>query len=580
MNESSTLVQPQLGRLFDAVRSWVERDPSQIAVSAPDGELTFAELLELTRSIAGRLAAEGAGPGTAIGLFTGRTRFSLPSLLAVWWLGATAVPVDERHPADRLYSMLLDADAKVLVARQLPTGVAPPKSRLVDPGAPGEAPPVEAPRVPDPDDCAYIIYTSGTTGWPKGVEVTYANLKVFLDALATLGMSPGGMSVNALSPAFDGWLWCVLMPLLHGQGMALIDVASKDNTADLTELVEACRPRTVCLTPTLMSSLERLPPAEVFIVAGEPSPPALLTNLAETAGAPRVLNVYGPTEATIAATWADSARGDDTATIGRPLPGYRVHVLDEAGVPADEGELHIAGPAVARGYRSRPELTAERFLDDPFTPGERMYRTGDRVRRRSDGLLEFKGRVDEQVKVRGFRVELGELEQVAAEVDGVRSAAAYLSAAGDILGLAVTLEPGTDPAACVTLVKERCAARLPDPMAPATIKVVKRLPTLPTGKVNRTQLAAMAASVATGRSPSSDQERLVCETWSKVLKREVNDVSANFFELGGHSLLAARAIGALRRSTGLSLSVRHLLAAPTAALLAVEMESLIESEAE
>ncbi|RVX38735.1 amino acid adenylation domain-containing protein [Nonomuraea polychroma] len=577
MTEASTTAQPPLSRLFGAIRNWAEDHPSGTAVAAPDGVMTFAELLEQTRSIAGRLAAAGVSTRTPVGLFTGRSRFAMPSLLAVWWLGATAVLVDERHPADRLYSVLLDADAKVLVAGQVPTGAAPPKTRAVDPQAAEHGvTPVETPAVPARGDCAYLIYTSGTTGWPKGVEVTYANLAVFLDAIATLDLPTGGMGINAVSPAFDGWLWCSLLPLLHGQGVALLDVAAKDNTSGLSELVEAHAPRTVCLTPTLLSALDRIPPAEVFVVAGEPCPPALLAGLA---GAPRVLNVYGPTEATIAATWADSARGDDTATIGRPIPGYRVYVLDDAGAPAAEGELYIAGPGVARGYRNRPELTAERFLDDPFAPGqERMYRTGDRVRLRPDGLLEFRGRVDEQVKIRGFRVELGEIEQIAAGVDAVRSVAAFPSAAGDTIGLAVTVVPGADAATCVKLIKERCAARLPDAMVPTTIKVVTRLPALPTGKVDRAALAAMAPAVTTGRSPSSDRERLVCETWSKVLSREVDDVDANFFELGGHSLLAARAIGALRRSTGLSLSVRHLLAAPTAASLAVEMDLMAAGE--
>jgi amino acid adenylation domain-containing protein len=573
-----------IGRLVDAVSKWAERSGTQTAVCAPDGALTFAELAERTQAIAGELAAAGVGPQTPVGLFSGRSRLGLPSLLAVWWLGATAVLVDERHPAERLYSVLRDAGARTLVADAVPAGTLPPGARAISPDVTsaavwGVAGP--GPAVPGPDDCAYIVYTSGTTGWPKGVEVTYRNLETFLDALASLNLPPGGMGINAVSPAFDGWLCGALLYVLHGQGMAVVDLAARDATAGLSELVEVHSPRTVCLTPTLLSALERIPAADLIVVAGEPCPPALVARLA---GTPRVLNVYGPTEATIAATWADSARGDDPATIGRPLPGYRVYILDGERRPVAagvEGELYIGGPAVARGYRNRPDLTNERFSLDPFAgDGTRMYRSGDLARSRPDGQIEYRGRADEQIKVRGFRVELGEIEQVAMTVDTVRAAAAFKVASADSLGLAVTTAPGTDSGECVARIRERFAARLPDFMVPATVKVVAALPALPTGKVDRATLARIAGTAAIGRPPRTERERQVCQTWSELLSRPVNDVQANFFELGGHSLLAARAVGALRRSTGLPLSVRHLLSDPTAAALARELDTLAQIERE
>ncbi len=283
-------------------------------------------------------------------------------------------------------------------------------------------------------------------------------------------------------------------------------------------------------------------------------------------------------------TWADSARGDDPATIGRPLPGYRVYILDSERRPVAtgvEGELYIGGPAVARGYRNRPDLTDERFSPDPFAgDGTRMYRTGDIARSLSDGQIEYRGRADEQIKVRGFRVELGEIEQVAMTVDTVRAAAAFKVAGADSLGLAVTTAPGTDSGDCVALIRELFAARLPDFMVPATLEVVAALPTLPTGKVDRATLARTTGTTAIGRPPRTERERQVCQTWSELFSRPINDAQANFFELGGHSLLAARAVGALRRSTGLPLSVRHLLSDPTAAALAHEMDRLAQMERE
>ncbi|PFG97849.1 amino acid adenylation domain-containing protein [Saccharopolyspora erythraea NRRL 2338] len=560
-------------RLADAVSKWAERSGARTAVRAFDGVLSFAELEDRTRMLTGKLAAEGVGPQTSVGLLLGRSRLGLPALLAVWSLGATAVLIDERHPVDRVNFLLRDAGAQLLLADQLPAGAAPRRVRTISSEVTGAQP--ADPVTPNPDDCAYMVYTSGTTGWPKGVEVTYRNLGIFLDALASLELEPGGMGVNAVSPAFDGWLWCTLLYLLHGQGMAVIDLAAEEGSGDLSALVAEHEPTTVCLTPTLVSALEPIPAADVVVVAGEPCPPSLLPRLSHV---PRVLNVYGPTETTIAATWADSAHGDDPATIGRALPGYLTYVLDGNGRPVErgtEGELYVGGPAVARGYCNRPSLTEQRFLPDPFLGGDaRMYRTGDLVRERADGQLEFRGRDDEQVKVRGFRVEVGELERAAQGIDAVQAAAAYVMSNGDSLGLAVTTAPGTDQAECTKQVREHCASRLPDFMVPSAVEVVSVLPALPTGKIDRAELARTSRVVTTGQAPGTEREHQVCEVWSSLLPHPVHDVTANFFELGGHSLLAARAVGALRRRTGLPVSVKHLLAEPTVAALARELDLL------
>jgi amino acid adenylation domain-containing protein len=435
--------------------------------------------------------------------------------------------------------------------------------RVVDPDVTG----VEfvEPVVPGPDDRAYIVYTSGTTGWPKGVdEVSYRNLGTLLDALATIDLRPGGMGINAVSPAFDGWLWCTLVYLLHGQGVALVDFASADGSRDPADLVEEHKPTTVCLTPTLLAALGRIPVADVIMVAGEPCPPALMAQLADTS---RVLNVYGPTEATVACTWADTARGDDPTTIGRPIPEYEIHVLDEHGRPVEDGaagELYIGGPAVSLGYRNQPDLTRERFLPDPFVGGDaRMYRTGDLASARPDGQLEFRGRNDEQVKIRGFRVELRELELVALDLDCVRSAAAFTVTTGDSLGLAVTTVPGTDPAECVECIRARGhAADLHEAVDRRRGRKAAR-PGDGQGGPGGTGPGLEGHDRRQG--PGTDRERHVCEVWSELLSRPVDGVDANFFEVGGHSLLAAKAVGVLRRATGLPLSVGHLLADPTPA---------------
>jgi amino acid adenylation domain-containing protein len=574
MTRGSTTAQDRgVDHLFDALDRWSTRTPTATAVSAPDGTFDFAELARRTCALTGVLAGAGVGRGSVVGLGNGRSRNILPAWLAVWRLGATAVPLDDRFPPERLNFMLRDAGAEFLLADRIHSDAVPPGVHRVDPAGP--ATPVDDHPVPvSPDACAYLIYTSGTTGWPKGVEITYRGLGTFLSAIAGLGLAPGGMGINPLSPGFDGWLWCTLLYLLHGQGMAIIDLADGDSEhADLAARVAAVAPRTVCLTPSLLAScVDVLSTVDTAIVAGEPCPRGLIDRLVER---PRVLNVYGPTEATIAATWADSARGDDVTTIGRPLPGYRVHVLDAAGEPVPvgtTGELYIAGPAVARGYRNRPVLTDDWFVPGPG--GDRCYRTGDLVTVRPDGLLEYAGRQDDQVKVRGFRVELREIEQVAQEHEAVTAAAAFVDESGQTVGLATVPAPGHDPDPAA--IRDHCRNRLPAFMVPAAIDLVAALPVTLNGKVDRAALARASAAAAqpAGRPPATAHEIDVCAAFGEVLEREINDVDVDFFELGGHSLLAARVVNSLRRRTGIRISMQSLLGRTTPASLAAELDRL------
>ncbi|MBI3687536.1 MAG: non-ribosomal peptide synthetase [Actinobacteria bacterium] len=574
--------QPVATRIFEAVDRWAREVPGAVAVDAPDGILTFGELPERISEFARMLAACGAEPEVAVALCLGRSsRDLVPALLAVWRLGAVAVPVDERHPTDRLAFVLRDAGTQLILGDTLPPGAAPPESRQVPPIGGTGGPAATAARGPLPaaaGNCAYLIYTSGTTGWPKGVEVTYRSLDTFLAALAELRLTPGGMGINAVSPAFDGWLWCTLLYLLHGQGVGIVDAGGADGAGDFVERLVGLRPRTVCLTPSLLvACADDLPPTEVLVVAGEACPPGLLQRFT---GDRRVLNVYGPTEATIAATWADTDRGDDPETIGHPLPGCRAYVLDDALAPVpagSPGELFLAGPCLAAGYRNRPALTALRFVRDPFSAeGGRMYRTGDVVRQRTDGALEYVGRRDDQVKVRGFRVELAELERTATRMPEVVAAAAFVVDTGDALGLAVRpATPEPDPA-FVARVRAHFAGSLPDYLRPSTVLVTGTFPTLATGKVDRPALARLAAGVTPepGRLPATATEALVCEVWSRLLPHPVADAEADFFDSGGHSLLAAQAVAALRRETGTRVSMQHLLANPTAAGLAAELDRL------
>jgi amino acid adenylation domain-containing protein len=574
--------------LFAALARWTREQPDEPAVRAEDGSFGWAELTARTAATAAALASAGAGPESAVGLLLGRSRESVPALLAVWSLGATAVPLDPAHPVERLGSVLRDARVSVLVAADVPDGLDVTGIRTVGPAHPaGAGLTVTAPA---PDGCAYVIYTSGTTGRPKGVEVTYRGLDTFVGALAGLGLPPGGLGLNAVSPAFDGWLWCTLLYLVHGQGVALVDLSldglRRADAEGRTPLPAGLR--TASLTPSLLAAHGGgLDEAEVVVVAGETCPAALAERFSRGR---RLLNVYGPTEATIAATWADSERGDDVSSIGRPLPDHRAYVLDEDLVPVPagtEGELYLGGPAVARGYRNRPGLTAARFLPDPFQGGgARMYRTGDLVVRRPGGELEYRGRRDDQVKVRGHRIELGEVERVAAEVPGVVAAACCPLASGQSLGLAVVAAPGSGaPGDLAAAVARHCAGLLPEAAVPAVVRVVDRIPTLTTGKADRVTLAAAlivreqadevgGADGADGADGATEREREVMAVWAEVLERDVPGPAADFFELGGHSLAAARVVADLRRATGLRITLGKLLTRPTVAEVAAELDRL------
>ncbi len=563
------------GLVLDAVDRWAAELPAATAVTAPDGELTFTELRETVLALATALRAEGASTGVQVGIAFGRSKLAVPALLAVWHTGATAVPLDDRHPADRLTYIVADAEVQLLLG-ELPAEVPIPLVRKVDPSLRRTA---DVPAAtPAPADCAYLVYTSGTTGRPKGVQVGYGALGAFLAAISTLGLTPGGVGFNPLSPAFDGWFWCTLLYLLHGQGVAIVDTAGAGGV-DLAGAIASVAPRTVCLSPSLYAACpDELPSVDVLVVAGEWCPPALADRFLARH---RVLNVYGPTETTIAATWADSAAGDDVRTIGRAIPGYRVRVLDEAGAevpPGDSGELCVGGPGVALGYRNLPELTEAKFVPDP--EGGRMYRTGDHVRLRQDGQLEFLGRLDDQVKIRAFRVELGAVEHTAAGAEEVRAAAAFVLRSGDALGLALVPAAGVDEEAAVTAALGRCQHLLPDYMVPVVVEAVAELPVTAHGKADRSALAELVAGKqeeSAGRAPSTERERQVCEVWSSVLPRPVYDVDANFFASGGHSLLASRAVVALRKVTGLRLSIKDLLTHPTPAELAKKLDRLAEA---
>ncbi|MEV0194813.1 amino acid adenylation domain-containing protein, partial [Kitasatospora purpeofusca] len=429
------VVGPAPGSVVERVGRRVGSVPGAVAVRAGEAALTYGELGDRSGRLASVLVGLGAGPGCWVGVLLPRSVDLVVGLLGVLRSGAGYLPLDPGFPVERLALMLGDAAPVCVVAVGETAGLVPegvPVLRLDDPGVVaelGRAEPFTAPEI-DPDAPAYVIHTSGSTGRPKGVVVPHGALGAFLAVMeGRLGLVPGDAWVAVTTVSFDIAGLELFGPLQAGATVVLADRDTVRDPEALTALVARTRPVVVQATPSLWEELlaDARTGADTWsgvhaLVGGEAVSGGLAERMARLCG--RVSNVYGPTEVTVWATAEELApRHLGTPTIGRPLAGTRAHVLDArlrpvpVGVP---GELYLAGVQLAHGYLNRPELTAERFVADPYgPPGTRMYRTGDVVRRAADGALRFVGRVDEQVKLRGFRIELGEVESALSAVPGV-----------------------------------------------------------------------------------------------------------------------------------------------------------------
>ncbi|MGI5160669.1 amino acid adenylation domain-containing protein [Microbispora sp. CA-102843] len=540
------------------------------------GDLTYGELDARADELAALLQARGVGPGDIVGVLLGRTPDAVAALLAVWRAGAAYLPLDPGHPGERLAFMLGDsAAALVLTSTDLAGGLPPGvpvayTSQAVAVSAVGSAP---APVAVTGDAAAYVIYTSGSTGTPKGVVVEHRNLAARVAWMVReYGLGPGDRVVQFASLGFDAHAEEIYPTLASGARLALLP----DGAVTLTDHLDGV---TVLDLPTaywhhMVDQIESIawpPELRLVILGGEQVHEAAVTRWRERFGdRVRLVNTYGPTEATIIATLAELDGSPGRPPIGRPIGGTRVYVLDAAGRLAPlgaAGELCIGGAGVARGYLGRPELTAERFAD---LYGERVYRTGDRVRWRPDGQLEFLGRLDDQVKVRGFRIEPGEIEARLLAHPEVGEAAVV--AIGDTLVGYVT------GSADFTELAEFAGAALPPYMVPTAWARLDRLPLTPSGKVDRAALPAPQAHREAYVAPGTDAEELVAEVFGEVLGVEKAGVHDDFFALGGHSLLAVRIVARLRGTTGLDLPIRTLFTHPTVGGLARAVEELLIAE--
>ncbi|MFI7075459.1 amino acid adenylation domain-containing protein [Micromonospora sediminicola] len=558
----------------------VRRTPGADAVVHGAETLTYRDLDERADRLAHRLAAAGAGPGGVVALLLPRSIDLIVSVLASLKAGAAYLPVDMEYPADRIAFLLRDARPSCVVRSAATLGVGDlgdVPAVLVGAGAhAATAPqggPLPAARLDDP---AYVIYTSGSTGVPKGVVVTHRGIAGLAAHHAERFVAgPGSRVGQLISPSFDVSVSELCLALLTGACLVL--PGRPPVGAQLAAFLAEERITHACVPPSVLASVPRvaLPDLRLLCTGGESIPPELL---AFWSTGRRMMNAYGPTEATVdVASWVCDTGFAQAPPIGRPIPNVRVYVLDRHLVPVPPGvpgELYVAGPGLARGYLRRPGLTAERFVADPFgSAGGRLYRTGDLVRWEGSGELRFLGRADNQVKIRGLRVELDEIEVVLARRPGVAHAVVLVrdDPAGELLVGYVVPEPGQliDPAA----LREDLSRLLPRHMVPA-LAVLDTLPLTPNGKLDRAALPAPAGADERGREPATFLEEVLCTLFAEALGVERVGADADFFELGGHSLLAMQLCERISAAIGAEVPVRALFEAPTVAMLAVRLDGL------
>ncbi|KIF72675.1 NRPS NosA, partial [Streptomyces sp. AcH 505] len=558
--------------------------PTAAAVLSEPGELTYRELNERANRLARHLRSLGAGPGRVVAVCLERGPDQITALLAALKAGAAYLPLDPELPADRLAFMIEDSAAAHVVTDAAHTARLPrtPHRFLTDQDWPGieELATDDLEPAAAPHDLAYLIYTSGSTGRPKGVQIEHHSLVNLIHwTVESFGAAPGRRVAHLAGIGFDAAAW-ELWPALAAGATVCVPEDTVRRTPELLRdwLAERQVTGTFLSTPMLeaLAALDWSGPTSLaYVLTGGDAlrlPAGLRLPF-------RVVNNYGPTESTVVTTSAEVVPGVPVPPIGRPVRNTVVHVVDRhdrpvpIGVP---GELLVGGAGLARGYQGLPQQTAERFvtLDIDGTP-RRAYRTGDRVRWLSDGQLEFLGRLDDQVKLRGHRIEPGEIASVLLAGPDVTATAVVLreDVPGDKRLVAYVVPDGQPPTA--EELRVRLRRELPDYMVPSAFVTLDRLPLTPNGKVDRRALPAPEPrSAEAGVAPRTPAEHAVAVAWSQVLGTDVTRVDDNFFELGGHSLLATQVTSRLRAALGVEVPVRALFAAPTVAALAAVVAEL------
>ena len=571
--------------LPDLVREAGAADPSRIALVAGERTLTYAELDRRTREIAAAVRAPGAATQELVAVAGERSMEFVCAMLGVMRAGCVYVPLDLKHPDERLRLAIEEGEVRRALAigaeaadRLRGLGVA-----LIDSNR-GDGNVVTLADAPGPGDLAYVIFTSGSTGRPKGVEITHESFATMIESqVKTFGVRREDRCAWWASCAFDASLSEIFLGLTTGATVVVAETAEREDPGTFLEWLRQRNVTVITLPPAFLRVLERasLAPVRVLITAGEAADPGDLRHYAQTI---ETFNAYGPTETSVCATIQRVENGVDygaSIPIGKPLDVASTYVLDAnlrrapLGVP---GELFVGGRMVGRGYRGAAALTAEKFLADPFAEkeGARMYRTGDLVRWREDGSLEFLGREDAQVKIRGFRIELGEVENAVKQVAGVRAAAVVTV---ERLGAKALVAYVDAENVGVDGIRAAVEERLPDYMRPAAYCVVERLPMTPNGKLDKAALPApdwAESEVVT--APATERERVLATAWAAALGLERVGRESHFFNLGGDSIKALGLAGKLR-ALGWELRLKTIFAHPVLSEQASQLQPVAVTRA-
>ncbi|MEO7328036.1 MAG: amino acid adenylation domain-containing protein, partial [Minicystis sp.] len=582
---------PRDALLHELVEAQVDRTPEAIALVDGSERISYREMERRANQLAHALRRRGVGPDVLVGVCVTRSAPMVIALLAILKAGGAYVPLDPAYPTQRLAQILEDSGARVVLSEESVKSALPPHGSdllLLDRDAPSFAKESDArpPRITGPKDLAYVLFTSGSTGRPKGVAIEHHS-PVCLIHWAKEVYSPADTAgvLLATSICFDLSVFELFLPLASGGKLIIAE-----NALALPELPAATEVTLVNTVPTAIAELMRTGgvPASVRVVclAGEALSAALVALVYEQATIERVYNLYGPTEDTTYSTYTMVPRGMPV-TVGRPIANGRAYVLDTRrrlspiGVP---GEIYLGGEGLARGYLGRPDLTAERFVDDPFHPGERLYRTSDLGRIRADGEIEYLGRIDYQVKVRGFRIELGEIEAVLRQHAGVKDV--VVLAREDIPGskrLVAYLTAEGDARPEDASLRAFVGSKLPDFMVPAVFVVLEKLPLTTNGKIDRKALPAPGALPEEERArvaPRNADEEALAKIWTSVLRIKELGVHDNFFAVGGDSILSIQIVSRAQKA-GLKITPQQIFRHPTVAgLAAVAQKVGVAVEAE
>ena len=583
--------------------------PSAVALVFEGESMTYGELARRTEMLARYLRGGGVKADELVGVCLERSFEMVVALMGIVRAGAAYVPIDPEYPRERVAHMLEDSGVRVVLAQEKFGGLleeagASAARRVefldrewaeVEAGAAG----VELEGGVSAERAAYAIYTSGSTGRPKGAVNTHGAIRNRLLWMQAAYPLTGDDRVLQKTPfSFDVSVWEFFWPLMVGARLVLAQPGGHRDGRYLVELIRREGITTLHFVPSMLQAFLEEPEAGTcgglrrVICSGEALPGALGDRFFATLGGAELHNLYGPTEAAVDVTYFACSAGDRGANvpIGRPIANTQIHIVDTEGAAAAvgvAGELLIGGEGLARGYLGRPELTAEKFVPDPFSGvrGARLYRTGDLARWRSDGQVEYLGRLDHQVKIRGFRIELGEIESVLAAHPSVRDVVVVVRAVGGENRLAAYVAGRAGATVDAAELRAWAGVKLPDYMVPAAVVELSAMPLLPNGKLDRKALPEPEWSAGQGAedreqrtaggAPRTPEEQMLAESWREVLGVEAVGIRDNFFERGGHSLLATRLMARVRRAFGVELPLRVLFEAPTIAGLAERIRKVM-----